>query len=73
MSVKLILIIFIFLGLFTYFNSQGIDHFYSDKPDRHLTSISAHHKRKIKTERMIAVTTGGKEPESKYITKVTLL
>lgn len=48
-------------------------HFYSDKMDRHLTAIATHHNRKIKTERLITVSTGGKDPQSKYITKVTLL
>lgn len=47
--------------------------FYSDKMDRHLTAIATHHKRKILTERLITITTGGKSPKSKYITKVTLL
>jgi hypothetical protein len=41
--------------------------------DRHITAISTHHKRKVKTERLMAVTTGGKTPDAKYITKVTLL
>ena len=54
-------------------NGKTGEHFYSDKMDRHLTAISTHHKRKIITERLITVTTGGKEPKSKYITKVTLL
>ena len=48
-------------------------HFYTDKQDRHLTAISTYYNRKIRTERLITVTTGGKEPESKYITKVFLL
>lgn len=47
--------------------------FYSDKKDRHLTAIAVQHKRKIKTERLIAVTTWKKVPEAKQITKVTLL
>ena len=54
-------------------NGKSGEQFYSDKADRHLTAISTHHKRKIKTERLITVTTGGKVPESKYITKVILL
>jgi len=54
-------------------NGNKGEHFYSDKMDRHLTGISAHYKRKIITERLITITTGGKEPKSKYITKVTLL
>jgi hypothetical protein len=54
-------------------NGKKGEHFYSDKKDRHLTAISAHHKRKITTERLITITTGGKDPQSKYIIKVTLL
>lgn len=54
-------------------NGKIGQHFYSDKADRHLTAISTHHKRKIKTERLITVKAGGKKPESQYITKVTLL
>lgn len=48
-------------------------HFYSDKADRHLTAIASHYNRKISTERLITITTGGKQPKSKYITKVVLL
>lgn len=54
-------------------NGKSGEHFYSDKMDRHLTALSNHYNRKIVTERLITVTTGGKEPISKYITKVTLL
>jgi hypothetical protein len=54
-------------------NGKVGDIFYSDKMDRHLTAISTQHNRKITTERLITVTTGGKTPISKYITKVTLL
>jgi hypothetical protein len=54
-------------------NGKAGEHFYSEKLDRHLTAISTHHKRKIKTERLITITTGGKVPQSKYIIKVTLL
>lgn len=54
-------------------NGKYGDYFYSEKKDRHLTAISTHHNRKISTERMIVITTGGKEPKSKYITKVKLL
>lgn len=54
-------------------NGKAYEQFYSDKKDRHLTAISAHHQRKIVTERLITITTGGKEPKAKYITKVTLL
>lgn len=54
-------------------NGKSGDHFYSDKIDRHLTALSTYYKRKIVTERLITVTTGGKKPQCKYITKVTIL
>jgi len=54
-------------------NGKAGDHFYSDKMDRHITAISTYYKRKIVTERLITITTGGKEPKGKYITKVTIL
>ena len=53
-------------------NGKSGDHFYSDKKDGGLTAIASYHKRKITTERLIVITTGGKEPKAKYITKVTL-
>ncbi len=49
------------------------DYFYTDKIDRHLTAMACHHQRKIVTERLIVITTGGKDPKAKYITKVTLV
>jgi hypothetical protein len=54
-------------------NGKPGESFYSDKIDRHLTALSTHYQRKIITERLITITTGGKEPQSKYITKITLL
>jgi hypothetical protein len=54
-------------------NGKEGDYFYSDKMDKHLTAIATHHKRKIKTERLITVTTGKPIPIAKNITKVTLL
>lgn len=54
-------------------NGKSGEHFYSDKMDRHLTAIASYHNRKIVTERLIIITTGGKEPVSKYITKVKIL
>lgn len=54
-------------------NGKEGEHFYSDKLDRHLTAIATHHLRKIKTERLIIVTTAKSSPVAKYITKVTLL
>lgn len=54
-------------------NGKKGDCFYSDKPDRHITALATYYKKKVITERLITVTTGGKEPKSKYITKVTLI
>ena len=54
-------------------NGKKGKQFYSDKADRHLTAISSHYKRKIKTERLITITTNGKLEVPKYIVKVTLL
>ena len=54
-------------------NAKSGEQFYSDREDRYLTALSSYHKRKILTERLITITTGGKELKSKYITKVTLL
>ena len=46
--------------------------FYSDKPDNHITAISSYYKRNIKTERLIAVTTGKSNPEAINIIKIIL-
>ena len=54
-------------------NGKSGDHFYSDKMDRAITASATYYNRKIVTERLITITTGGKEPIAKYITKVTLL
>lgn len=54
-------------------NGKEGDHFYSDKSDGLLTAAASHYGRKISTERLITITTGGKDPEAKYITKVILL
>lgn len=54
-------------------NGKTGDSFYSDKPDRNITALSTYYGRAISTERLITITTGGKEPKAKYITKVTLL
>lgn len=53
-------------------NGKVGDEFYSKKVDRHLTAIATHHNRKITTERLLVVTTGGKTPKAEYITKVKL-
>lgn len=54
-------------------NGKIGEHFYSDKVDRHLTALANYYRRNIVTERLITITTGGKEPKSQYITKVTLI
>lgn len=47
--------------------------FYSEKMDRHLTAIATHHKRKIQTERLVAVTTGKEDVRAIAIVRVTLM
>ena len=54
-------------------NGKAGEHFYSDKTDKTFTGAATYYKRKIVTERLITITTGGKEPKAKYITKVTLM
>jgi len=54
-------------------NGKPGDCFYSDKQDRQLTAAASYYNRKIKTERLIVTTTGGKQPKSNYITKTTIL
>jgi hypothetical protein len=47
--------------------------FYSEKKDKDLTAIASYYKRKITTERIIAISKNPNSPISKMITKVTLL
>jgi hypothetical protein len=47
--------------------------FYSEKKDKDLTAIASYYKRKITTERIIALSKNQNSPISKLITKVTLL
>jgi len=54
-------------------NCKEGDSFYTDKQDKEMTACAVFHQRKIITERLITITTGGKEPIAKYIVKVTLL
>lgn len=54
-------------------NGKKGKHFYTDKQDKHLTALATYYGRKIRTERMVVITTGGKEPKAKYITKVVLI
>ena len=53
-------------------NGKIGDVFYTDKLDKSITALSCYYKRAILTERLITITTGGKTPIAKYITKVTL-
>lgn len=54
-------------------NGKIGDQFYSEKEDKYLTALSSYYKRKILTERIIAISSGKKNPICKYIVKVTLL
>jgi len=54
-------------------NGKPGDYFYTDKPDRHLTAIATYYKRKIKTERLIAVTSQSENPIAYKIVKATIL
>lgn len=54
-------------------NGKPGDVFFSEKMDRHLTAIATHHQRKIKTERLIVVTTAKSNPSASTLTKITLL
>ena len=47
--------------------------FYSEKKDKAITAIASFYKRKIKTERIIAISKNVNSPISKMITKVTLI
>jgi hypothetical protein len=51
-------------------NGKVGDFFYTEKPDKLMTASAVYYKRKIKTERLIVITTGGKDPIAKYITRV---
>ena len=53
-------------------NGKVGDVFYSKKMDRHLTAIATHYGRKIKTERLITVTTAKTKLIASALTKVTL-
>lgn len=54
-------------------NGKKGDIFYTEKLQKHLTAIAVFHKRKIQTERIVAIKAGGTEPEAKYITRITIL
>ncbi|MFA5067967.1 MAG: hypothetical protein WC466_08065 [Candidatus Izemoplasmatales bacterium] len=54
-------------------NGKTGDVFFSKKKDKDLTAMASYRKRKITTERMLIVATGGKKPIAEHITKVTLI
>jgi hypothetical protein len=55
-------------------HGEAGDTFYTEKADKNITSLASIHKRKVRTERIVAVTASNLlEPEAKCITKVTLL
>lgn len=49
------------------------DTFYSEKLDKNITGTASACGRKVRTERVIVITSTKAEPEAKCITKVTLL
>jgi hypothetical protein len=50
------------------------DVFYSEKENRYITGLAIYHRRKVKTERLIAVSTIATKPQTAiYLTKVTIL
>lgn len=48
-------------------------HFFTDKQDKSMTAFANYYKRKIKTERVIAITGFKQEPTAITLTKVTIL
>lgn len=55
-------------------NGNSGDAFYSEKKDKDITAIAAQHKRKVKTERFIAVKSAKEGiPEAIRLTRVTIL
>lgn len=59
-------------GWFMMFGKKG-QIFYSPKKDKDIQVFASYYKRKVSTERLVAVTTGKEIPVAKSITKVTLL
>lgn len=50
------------------------DIFYSEKENRYITGLAVYHNRKVKTERLIAVSTIATKPQTAiYLTKVTII
>jgi predicted nucleic-acid-binding protein len=58
---------------YTLANGNINEVFYTDKQDKTITALANYYKRKVKTERLIVITTGKSNPIAKYITKVTIL
>lgn len=58
---------------FTLANGKANEVFYTEKPDKTITALSNYYKRKVKTERLVVITTGKTDVFARYITKVTIL
>jgi len=54
-------------------NGKPGQHFFTEKSDKDMTAISTYYQVKIKTERLVTVTTGTTEPKAGNIVKVTIL
>lgn len=54
-------------------NSNAGETFFTEKNDKSMTAFAKYYKRKIKTERIIAVTGDKVKPTAFSLTKVTLL
>ena len=48
------------------------EHFFSDKNTNSLTALAIYYKRKIKTQRIVAIIGNGKKPIAFTLTKVTI-
>lgn len=54
-------------------NAKQGESFYTQLADKNLTAMASYHGRKIKTERLIIVSTAKAEPKASRITKITIL
>ena len=60
------------LGVFLTRGSAG-DVYYTDKEQKHVTTLTTYYKVKASTETVLAISNYGTNPETKRITKITLL
>jgi hypothetical protein len=58
---------------FAIINGKPGDSFYTHKKDKDVTAIATYYKKKVSTERIIAISKKEDSPISTMITKVTLL